>query len=103
MIDEQSKCDIVRKNPIDGEVDYISKVDSPSEHRTTGVRSWCMTCNEWCYPNTPCGEIQCCKRASIQQVKEAALEAWRTQQLLEPLKPLTPEQIVDLVLAEAMR
>lgn len=24
------------------------------EHRTTGLRAWCFTCSDWCYPEQPC-------------------------------------------------
>lgn len=30
---------------------------SSCEHRTTGERAWCSTCQEWCYPHSPC--IRC--------------------------------------------
>lgn len=24
------------------------------EHHTTGLRAWCFSCSEWCYPQSPC-------------------------------------------------
>jgi hypothetical protein len=24
------------------------------DHRSTGQRSWCFDCTEWCYPESPC-------------------------------------------------
>lgn len=34
---------------------------TPGEHRTVGTwRSWCLTCQEWCYSGAPDMHCTCC-------------------------------------------
>lgn len=40
---------------------YEGLAGATGQHRTTGLRAWCLDCHEWCYPTLLC---PCCARTS---------------------------------------
>ena len=56
------------------------------DHRTTGLRAWCHTCTEWCYPEMPC--LGC----AFPEIEEERNDLLRTQSLnLDQIAKLSDE------------
>lgn len=46
---------------------YEGLAGTPGEHRSTGVRAWCLDCREWCYKTYPC---RCCTNTTPDALRQ---------------------------------
>ncbi len=50
----------------DAEGRYLGGLSEECEHRSVGShRAWCLTCQEWCYPEAMCPRCERSARRSL--------------------------------------